>query len=283
MCERWRPGSIDGTLNSGATGVGVPWGQIAGWGGATLGAAVGLRLAQLEIRNPRVWAGAVWSIERRVRRQLARSMDSCNPDPLIVFAGSSSIRRWKSLPVDMAPLRTLNVGFGGALLPQVVHYASRLIIPWRPAGVVLYVGENDLARGILRRPDPVEAVIRELQEFLRALGSALPGTPIWCLALKRSWSRPGSWPAVDRANQQLAAWSDGEPDVEFIDTSRPLLAESGRPRRELFCLDGIHLNAAGYAVWTTVVRSRLLQRYGIGTTPAAAPLPVALPEAQPRS
>ncbi|MFM8219377.1 MAG: hypothetical protein ACKOJF_10705, partial [Planctomycetaceae bacterium] len=123
-----------------------------------LGCAAGLRLAQLDVRDPRVWEGAVWAIERRIRRQIATSAGQSPAPPRVVFAGSSSIRRWRTLAADLAPLQTLNVGFGGALLPQVAHYAGRLILPWQPAGVVLYAGENDLARGVVRRPDPVDEV-----------------------------------------------------------------------------------------------------------------------------
>ena len=38
-----------------------------------------------------------------------------------------------------------------------------------------------------------------------------------------------------------------------------LLNERGEPRRELFDQDGLHLNAAGYALWTAEVR-RVLPR-----------------------
>lgn len=110
---------------------------MAGWAGTALGGALALRLAQLDARDPRVWEGAVWSIERRIRRQVTAADASSNTAPRVVFAGSSSIRRWRTLAADMAPLQTLNVGFGGALLPQVAHYAGRLILPWQPAGVVL--------------------------------------------------------------------------------------------------------------------------------------------------
>ena len=33
----------------------------------------------------------------------------------------------------------------------------------------------------------------------------------------------------------------------------------GQPRRELFGEDGLHLSAAGYALWTAAVRARLVE------------------------
>jgi len=251
--------------------VGVPWGEVAGWTGTLLGCAAGLRLAQLDVRDSRVWEGAVWAIERRIRRQIATSAGQSPAPPRVVFAGSSSIRRWRTLAADLAPLQTLNVGFGGALLPQVAHYAGRLILPWQPAGVVLYAGENDLAPVLFRRPDPAEGVVCGLRELICGLLRELPGVSIWCLALKRSHSRPASWPAVDQVNTQLEEWCATQAGVEFIDTCHPLLDESGRPRRELFCLDGIHLNPAGYAAWTSAVRPRLAERFGCLATADRAP------------
>ncbi|MFM8583876.1 MAG: hypothetical protein ACKOFW_20615, partial [Planctomycetaceae bacterium] len=39
----------------------------------------------------------------------------------------------------------------------------------------------------------------------------------------------------------------------------------------LFCLDGIHLNPAGYAAWTSAVRPRLAERFGCLATADRAP------------
>ena len=50
----------------------------------------------------------------------------------IVFTGSSSIRMWRSLVADFAGLPVLNRGFGGSTLPEVNHYFSRVVTPYRP-------------------------------------------------------------------------------------------------------------------------------------------------------
>ena len=39
-----------------------------------------------------------------------------------------------------------------------------------------------------------------------------------------------------------------------------MLGEDGKPRRELFVGDGLHLNAKGYALWTKVVAPHLARR-----------------------
>jgi len=246
------------------------WGQWAAWAGLAVGGAVGLHLAQLAAHDPRVWAASVALIERRIRRQIDPALAGPATGPRVVFAGSSSIRRWRSLSRDMAPLQSLNVGFGGALLPQVAHYADRLIVPWRPVGVVLYAGENDLARMLLRAPVTAEAVVSGWQDLVDKLRRAIPGVAVWGLSLKLSGSRPASWAAVAEVNRQLSDWCETRPDVTWVDSTTPLLDSEGRPRREFFTLDGIHLNARGYAVWTSVLRPRLAAHFG-----SAVPAPSA--------
>ena len=56
----------------------------------------------------------------------------------IVFYGSSSIRLWKSLQQDFSGYAVLNVGFGGSRLTDCVQYANRLVIPRKPAAIVIY-------------------------------------------------------------------------------------------------------------------------------------------------
>jgi lysophospholipase L1-like esterase len=44
----------------------------------------------------------------------------------------------------------------------------------------------------------------------------------------------------------------------------PVLSPDGTPRDEFFRLDGLHLNAKGYAAWTRVVQPRLDEDLGAG-------------------
>ena len=69
------------------------------------------------------------------------------PKGAILFTGSSSIRMWESLEKDFAPLPVINRGFGGSTLPEVTHYADRIIYKYEPQLMVLYCGENDISEG----------------------------------------------------------------------------------------------------------------------------------------
>jgi lysophospholipase L1-like esterase len=186
------------------------------------------------------------------------------PEPgLVLFTGSSSIRLWSTLHEDMAPLRVLNRGFGGAHMAHVVHYADRLILPYAPRALVVYAGDNDIGAG--KSPAAVAADFRALVAKVRG---ALPGLPIYYLTIKPSRLRWSRWPEMDAANGRIADFAASDPAIHVLDVSTPML-ELGRgeaPPADLFAFDGLHLSEAGYALWTRVVRPRLLG--DPGATPA---------------
>src|SRR5512139_715640 len=47
----------------------------------------------------------------------------------ILFAGSSSIRLWSTLAVDMAPYPVIQRGYGGAKLSDFAVYVDRIVYP----------------------------------------------------------------------------------------------------------------------------------------------------------
>lgn len=180
------------------------------------------------------------------------------PEPgRIVFVGSSSIRFWSSLEDDMAPLPVLRRGFGGAHLSHVIHNAPRIVIPYAPRAVVVYAGDNDIGAG-----KSVDTVVADFESLVRLLQSALPETDIYFLSIKPSRLRWSLWPEISQANERIRALADPDPRLHYIDVGRVLLGPDGKPNRDFFRFDGLHLSAAGYAAWTSVVAPVLHAAYG---------------------
>lgn len=180
-------------------------------------------------------------------------LDRESPPPFcpVLFVGSSSIRMWNSLQADMAPLPVLNRGFGGSRISDVNLYFDRIVTPYRPRAIVFYAGENDLDAG--ESPDAVAAHFRRFLEMKRArLGS----TPLFYISAKPSKLRVAQ---VDRQEELNAAIrSLPGKDFIFIDVVSPMM--NGGQLRDLYVEDGLHMNAAGYAIWTGLVRKALADR-----------------------
>ncbi len=166
----------------------------------------------------------------------------------VVFVGSSSIRKWTSLAVDFPSITTINRGFGGSELTDSVFYADRVVIPYAPRLVVVYAGENDLQAG-----KSAEALLADFKAFCAKIHPALPKTKIIFLAIKESPSRAKIRDKVLLANKLIVAECAKDSRRTFVDVATPMLDAQGKTRPELFIADQLHMQPAGYAIWTKVL------------------------------
>ena len=185
--------------------------------------------------------------------------DEANPPPenAILFAGSSSIVFWRSLQEDMAPLTVINRGFGGSQMFELNMFRDRIVTPYTPRAVLVYEGDNDVAAG----KQPTE-ILKEYRDFVDHLKTQLPETDIYFIAVKPSIRRAHLWSTMVEVNTELQALADEHEHVEFLDTSTPMLNEDGTVMADLLVEDGLHMNANGYAIWTSVIRPVLIAAYG---------------------
>lgn len=171
----------------------------------------------------------------------------------VLFVGSSSIRLWNDLETSFAdqPI-VIKRGFGGSQLLDCVKLVNRLVLPYKPRLVVVYAGENDLAEGATP-----QQVAERFTAFVQAVKAELPGVRIAYVSIKPSPSRAGLMPQVREANSLIQAYSQTEPQLDFIDVYSLMLDAQGQPRAELFSGDRLHMNAEGYALWRSVIAAHL--------------------------
>ena len=182
-------------------------------------------------------------------------LDRETPPPAcpVLFVGSSSIRLWSTLKEDMAPLPVLNRGFGGSTIAQSNMYFDRIVAPYRPRAIVLYAGENDLDNG--QSPDAVAAEFRRFLELKRA---KLGKTPVFYISAKPSKQRFSQFVRQSELNSAIRQLAASRTDLAFIDVVTPMLRD-GQPQ-DLYVEDGLHMNAAGYAIWRGLVRDALARK-----------------------
>jgi lysophospholipase L1-like esterase len=172
--------------------------------------------------------------------------DRANPPPRggVVFVGSSSIKNWTNVGADFPGLPVLNRGFGGSTLADVVYYADKIVLPYRPRLIVLYAGDNDLAEG--RTP---ERILEDYRRFVRRVRPALPAARIAYVSIKPSPSRRAYMEGAREANARIRAEMAGNSLQSYVDVFTPMLNERGQPRPELFLADSLHMTPAGYLLW----------------------------------
>lgn len=171
------------------------------------------------------------------------------PERPVVFYGSSSIRGWDTLAEDLGDPRALNMGFGGSTLEACVFFFERLVVPVRPASLIVYAGDNDLGDG--RHPAQVIEAYRALLNKVRThLGTA----PFGFIAIKPSPARRSLLERIRETNEGIRREAATHPPAFFIDVFEPMLSPRGEPRPELFLDDGLHMARAGYELWIDVLR-----------------------------
>jgi lysophospholipase L1-like esterase len=181
--------------------------------------------------------------------------DSRNATPTdpVLFIGSSSIRMWRTRE-SFPDIPAINRGFGGAHISDVMHFARRLVLPYKPSLILFYAGDNDVAAG-----KSSERVFGDYRRFTAWVETNLPQTPIIFLSIKPSAQRWAFWPEMKAANDRIRAFCERGEQLYFVDLATPLLGADGLPDSDLFIADQLHLSAAGYAVWTEALAPLIRQ------------------------
>lgn len=186
----------------------------------------------------------------------------------IVFTGSSSIAYWDSLAKDMKPLTVVNSAFGGAQYSDLLDRLDELVIAYRPSAVVVYAGDNDLAPGSPKTP---QSVAMDVQQFVTRVQSELPGSWVYVLSIKPSYAHWSSWHKMRDANRLIQKFLRTRERTQYIDVASSMFDASGNLPRDLFISDGLHPTAKCYALWTSIIKPALLERFGPGANSRLVP------------
>lgn len=181
-----------------------------------------------------------------VRGQIMRRRFAGKP---VVFFGSSSFRYWDRMAEDFGSLEVANLGFGGGTAESGLRYCDDLLDLVEPRRIVLYFGENDIANDGLDAGSALAALERLTQRLREKFGPI----PIHRLSIKQS---PGRWlhaGEFDAFNAMLRDSHAGDQAGGYVDVGSCLIGRNGRPMGRYYEADGVHLNAAGYALWANVL------------------------------
>lgn len=172
----------------------------------------------------------------------------------ILFVGSSSFTMWKDVQEHFPGYTIINRGFGGSQLTDVIRYAYDVILPYTPKQVVIYCGENDLASSpAIKAAD----VVKRFKTLFSIIRVNLPDAAIDYVSMKPSPSRENLLPEFTKANAAIKAFLHRQHRADFIDVYKAMLDKDGKPVKELFLEDNLHMKPEGYQIWQRVIRPYL--------------------------
>jgi lysophospholipase L1-like esterase len=188
--------------------------------------------------------------------QAFKKQDSIKPPPqhAILFMGSSSFTNWKDVQDYFPSYRIINRGFGGSTLLDQIRYVNNIVFPYKPKQIVIYCGENDLAAS-----DTVtgELVFKRFTALFNLIRKKLPDVPVVFISLKPSPSRWHLRQKMITANTGIKNFLKKKSKTAFVDVYHKMLGTDGKPIKEIFLEDNLHMNAKGYTIWQKLIEPYL--------------------------
>lgn len=89
------------------------------------------------------------------------------------------------------------------------------------------------------------------------LRDALPRAQIVYVSMKPSPSRQHLMEEIAAANAAIRNFLKNKPKTSYVDIWDDMLDEEGKPRKELFLQDMLHMNEKGYAIWQKAIAPHL--------------------------
>ena len=169
----------------------------------------------------------------------------------VFFTGSSTIRRW-NLNDDFPGKPFENCGFGGSQTRDVVHFAPRILLPYKPKTIVFYSGDNDI--NAKRTP---EQVAEDFKAFVKFIHKDNPKTKIILLGIKHSPKRSEQITDQKKANALLESYCKTNPQLTFVNIAPLFLDSSGQHKADHFADDKLHLSPKGYEVLSEKIKPLL--------------------------
>ncbi|MBT5186354.1 MAG: hypothetical protein HOM01_06075, partial [Kordiimonadaceae bacterium] len=174
-------------------------------------------------------------------------------DP-ILFVGSSSIVFWETSQ-SFPEYPVINRGFGGASLPEVLHYYDDVIKKHKPSMMVVYC-DIDVENG--KSP---EFAVNAFKELVAKVEQDFPTTQMLLLSMKPTLIDDVLGKDVRKnkiiTNDMLSTYAEAHNNLHYVDITSVMIKEGEQLKDEIFLGDGMHMNPLGYELWDPVIRKEI--------------------------
>ena len=180
----------------------------------------------------------------------------------IVFMGDSITAGWSDASPDFFIGRPyIERGIGGQTTPQMLGRFRADVVALEPAAVVILAGTNDVAGNTGPATNAeIEGNLASMAEIASANGIRVVLSSILPV-FDYPW-RPGLQPAgrIAALNAWIRSYAD-ENDHVYVDYYSAFVDDRGGMKAE-YTTDGVHVNAAGYAVMEGLAEAAIAEALG---------------------
>ncbi len=178
-----------------------------------------------------------------------KPVSEVNAENLTLFAGSSTFTNWKHIQESFPGKNVLNNGFGGSHFSDLIFYVDEAVIRYNPSTVIIYEGDNDIARG--KSP---EKVIEDARKLITTIHNALPDAKLVLVAPKPSIARFSLKDKYITCGDMFKSLAKEYKYVKYVSMWKNMLGKDGKPKEEYYLKDKLHFTMAGYKVWANKLK-----------------------------
>ena len=178
-----------------------------------------------------------------------------NKNDLIVLYGSSTLRLWKNFDEDFENFNTLNLGFGGSQISNMIDNFEVLFKEISPKTIILYCGGNDLAVGL----DP-EKIFKKLIVLIKMIKEKFKKIKIINIQLKPSLERISKMDKINLLNKLISDHFKRRKNLIQLECFDDIMI-NGDIDETFFLRDGLHLNSKGYELISQKLKHLLKNDY----------------------
>jgi|GEM_PF-2956210 len=173
-------------------------------------------------------------------------------DGEVLFIGSSTMELWQSyLPRHFPGRNVIDLGVGNTQYTFLAENAGKWVKQYPKARqIVIYSGDNDLTWA---NKSPGQ-VAQDFETAVTMLQKGLKNVELHVLSTKPSLepSRAAKLPVIDQFNDLLEKKA-GALGVHYHEVNIPMRGEDGKPIKELFGPDQVHMFDPGYDMWRNLL------------------------------
>lgn len=156
------------------------------------------------------------------------------------------------------PLATYNRGIGGDVTSGVIARLKTSVIDLKPSKVIMMIGINDINSGRTN-----DEIMTNYKTIINEIQTNLPATEIICQSVLPMDSRVTAWgidlpnaiQKIKDLNARIKTYVESK-GILFVDLFTHFKDENDQLIPS-YSYDGVHPNAAGYDVWTSVLKPLL--------------------------